>query len=90
MIVKLIVNELVFVARLCERLNGENAQELRDQLRNFDCFVDLETELKVWSFLETRMKLLMRCYESAAFTKYITGEVSPLSVFTPVMKCQYD
>ena len=82
---KHIVNKLVFTARLGERLNGENAPELKEQLRNFDCFVDLETELKAWNFLETRMKLLMKLYESAAFTQYITVEVSPLSVFTPVM-----
>jgi len=47
------------------------------KLRDFESFVDLKTELKAWSFLETRMALLLKLYETATFMKYITVEVLP-------------
>lgn len=68
--------------RLGERLTGENAQELVTKLRDFESFIDLETELKAWNFLETRMQLLLKLYETAAFTKYITVEVTPTILFS--------
>ena len=68
--------------RLGERLTGENAQELVTKLRDFESFIDLETELKAWNFLETRMQLLLKLYETAAFIKYITVEVTPTILFS--------
>lgn len=53
---------MLVAEELRERLTGENAASLTKQLRDYEVYVSKANELKAWSFLETRIQLLLKAY----------------------------